>query len=266
MIPTFELFGRTFGIYPVLALVGIFAAGIYACRQARKQGLDVNDMIVVLLVSAVGVLLGGHLLYGLVSVLSAPELARNLLASDSPKAFFTNAYFLFGGSVFYGGLLGGILVGALYIRKKGLELPVWADLLAPAIPLFHFFGRIGCFLGGCCYGVPSPFGFTYTHNLIEQANGVSRFPIQLVEAAFNLALFFFLWTLQRKGKFQGERLPLYLLCYSVGRFLFEFGRGDAYRGIWFGLSTSQYISIGLFLFATGFFLYQRFVGRSMRKA
>ena len=66
LIPTFELFGKTFGIYPVLALVGIFTAGIYACRQARKKGLDENDMIMVLLVSAVGVLLGGHLLYGLV--------------------------------------------------------------------------------------------------------------------------------------------------------------------------------------------------------
>lgn len=40
LIPTFELFGKTFGIYPVLALVGIFTAGIYACRQARKKGLD----------------------------------------------------------------------------------------------------------------------------------------------------------------------------------------------------------------------------------
>ena len=91
LIPTFELFGKTFGIYPVLALVGIFTAGIYACRQARKKGLDENDMIMVLLVSAVGVLLGGHLLYGLVNVLSAPGSAPNLLASDSPKAFFENA-------------------------------------------------------------------------------------------------------------------------------------------------------------------------------
>lgn len=102
------------------------------------------------------------------------------------------------------GCWGGSLPAALYVRKKGFALPEWADLLAPAIPLFHFFGRIGCFLGGCCYGVPCSFGFTYTHNLIEQANGVSRFPIQLVEAAFNLALFFLLWTLQKKGKFRGS--------------------------------------------------------------
>ena len=162
-------------------------------------------------------------------------------------------------------MLGGIFAGALYVRKKGFALPEWADLLAPAIPLFHFFGRIGCFLGGCCYGVPCSFGFTYTHNLIEQANGVSRFPIQLVEAAFNLALFVLLWTLQKKGKFQGKRLVLYLLCYSVGRFVFEFGRGDTYRGIWFGLSTSQYISVGLFLVAVVFLLYQRFTGRATQK-
>lgn len=123
LIPTFELFGKTFGIYPVLALVGIFTAGIYARRQARKKGLDENDMIMVLLVSAVGVLLGGHLLYGLVNVLSAPGSAPNLLASDSPKAFFENAYILFGGSVFYGGLLGGSLPAHCMSGKRGLRCP-----------------------------------------------------------------------------------------------------------------------------------------------
>ena len=97
------------------------------------------------------------------------------------------------------------------------------------------FGVVGAFLGVWLANALHPvwvlslihisFGFTYTHNLIEQANGVSRFPIQLVEAAFHLALFFLLWTLQKKGKFQGKRLVLYLLCYSVGRFVFEFGRG-----------------------------------------
>ena len=91
---------------------------------------------------------------------------------------------IWGGSVFYGGLLGGILAGAVYLRRKGRPLDLWASLTAPAIPLFHVFGRVGCFLGGCCYGLPSAWGFVYRYSPVAEANGVSRFPVQLVEAAW----------------------------------------------------------------------------------
>ena len=107
---------------------------------------------------------------------------------------------IWGGSVFYGGLLGGILAGAVYLRRKGAALGLWASLTAPAIPLFHVFGRVGCFLGGCCYGLPSAWGFVYRYSPVAEANGVSRFPVQLVEAAWNLVLFLLLARLQRQGQ------------------------------------------------------------------
>ena len=65
MIPPFEILGKTFAIYPLLAMVGIFVAGGFACRQTSRRGLDENDMIVLLLVAAIGVLVGSHLLYAL---------------------------------------------------------------------------------------------------------------------------------------------------------------------------------------------------------
>ena len=177
MIPSFPLLGRTFTIYPLMALVGMFASGIYACRSAKRAGQNEDDMIVLLLVSSLGVFLGMHLLYGLVGISQWPRLLAQI---HSPASFFQVMATIWGGSVFYGGLLGGILAGAVYLRRKGRPLDLWASLTAPAIPLFHVFGRVGCFLGGCCYGLPSAWGFVYRYSPVAEANGVSRFPVQLV--------------------------------------------------------------------------------------
>ena len=260
MIPPFEFLGKTFGIYPILALLGAFASGIFACRQAKKQGLDDNHMLCLLLWGAVGALLGGTLLYGLVNFPLVVEAFQILAQAGLSREFLGSLFTAFGGSVFYGGLLGGLLFGGIYYKKKSLP-PIFLDLGALAIPLFHCFGRVGCFLGGCCYGIACSLGFVYTQNPIALANGVRRFPVQLLEALFCLGLFFLLFRLFRQGRLRGRLLALYLCLYSAGRFLLEFLRGDAYRGFLWGLSTSQLISIPLLLAGLGFLL----IGKSRGK-
>lgn len=243
MFPGFELFGKTISTYFLAALAGIFMAGIYTCRIAKKRGYDDNDMIVTLLVAAVGTLLGGHMLYGITNI----QYWEYLLSAGSIKKFFDYSVLIFGGSVFYGGLLGGMAAAEIYIKKKGWDFGTYFDMIAPAIPLFHFFGRIGCFLGGCCYGIECRFGITFHNSILETANNVRRFPIQLTEASFNLCLFLFLNLMLKKGKFKNRLFSLYLLCYAPARFCFEFLRGDEYRGFLFGFSTSQIISIIIFI-------------------
>lgn len=240
MIPPFEILGKTFAIYPILAMVGIFAAGGFACRQTSRRGQDDNDMLILLLLSAIGVLAGSHLLYALTHPLFTWEALGALFTEGFTRDVLSWLAATFGGSVFYGGLLGGLAVGWIYVKKRRLP-SVFCDIAGATIPLFHFFGRVGCFLGGCCYGVPCPVGFVYTQNPIPMANGVRRFPVQLLEAAFCLGLFFWLYSLLRKGR--TGLLPRYLFCYSVGRFFLEFLRGDDYRGFLWGLSTSQWISV-----------------------
>lgn len=258
MFPTFELFGKTIGTYMVTALLGVFAAGIFSCRAAKKRGHDENNMIVLLLVSCIGVLLGSHVLFALTNwnalLVFFTHLPEIIAAGELVDSFLA----VFGGSVFYGGLLGGMAAGFLYARcgKKKLDLAAYTDMIAPAVPLFHMFGRIGCFLGGCCYGVESDFGIVFEHSLVEAANGVRRFPVQLVEAGFNLVLFVVLAWLLKKGICRGKLFLLYLLSYSAGRFVLEFWRGDAYRGFLFGMSTSQWISILLFVAAGCALLWQ----------
>ncbi len=246
MYPIVTIFGRPIGTYALSSVAGILLAGWYACRAARRRGVDDNEIIVLLLVSAVGILLGSHVLYALTNL---PALLRYLSESANLPLgdWFRGLLPYVGGAVFYGGLLGGLAAGALYLRIRRLPFAAYADIAAPAIPLFHAFGRIGCFLGGCCYGIPWEGGITYTRALSPEANGVARFPVQLLESALLFALFFLLAALFRRGALRAKLLALYLAVYAVLRFLLEFLRGDAIRGVYFGLSTSQWISLAILL-------------------
>jgi len=247
MFPTITILGRTFGSYTLLATVGALIAGVYAMSMTKKRGGNDNHMLILLLLAAVGGVVGSHLLYGIVNF----NAVRNaILSSDkawSLSYFWTIIQVLMGGSVFYGGLLGGLAVGVLYIRKKRLPLGETSDVAAPAIPLFHTFGRIGCFLGGCCYGVESGVGVIVHHALVEEANNVRRFPVQLLEASCNLALFFLLHWMLKRGRLKGHLLSLYLGLYALLRFGLEFLRGDSYRGFLGIFSTSQLISMAILL-------------------
>ncbi len=255
MFPGFDLFGKFISSYTLMALLGIFAAGIFAMFQYNKKTGDYYPMLVTLLFSAVGVGAGGCILYGITNIKYWPIF----LKISNFDEFIQAVSYIFGGSVFYGGLIGGMIVAAIIIKRNKYPSEEITDCAAPAIAMFHCFGRVGCFLGGCCYGVESDFGFIYHNSLIESANGVRRFPVQLVEAGFELILFFLLWYLLKKGKGKGILFGIYLLIYPIGRFILEFFRGDGYRGFIFGLSTSQFISIFVFVFAIGFILLKKVI-------
>ncbi|MBQ9862015.1 MAG: prolipoprotein diacylglyceryl transferase [Clostridia bacterium] len=248
MFPYFTVFGKMITTYFLLSLIGVFVAGIFTCHLARKRVGDDNDTIIVLLFSSIGVLLGGHLLYGLTNIRFIPTL----FTAETVDQLIERAVTVFGGSVFYGGLFGAILVATIAIRAQKLNFSVYSDMLTLAIPLFHSFARCGCFFSGCCYGIECDFGITVTGNtLVPQINDVPRFPVQLLEAVLNILLFAVLYGLYKKSltthtALQGKLLPIYLLSYSVIRFFDEFLRGDDIRGFIFGLSTSQFISIFLF--------------------
>lgn len=243
MIPYITLFNKQITMYAIMAIVGILICGFFACYLIKKKNEDTNNMIELLLVAAIGILLGGHILYGITNINYIILVIDNFHKITSFQMLIEIIINLFGGSVFYGGLIGGIILGSIYIKKKKLNQKIYTDICAIIIPLFHMFGRIGCFLSGCCYGIESEIGFTYHNAIIESANNVNRFPIQLVEASYNLILFVLLYTLYKKEKLKGKLIYLYLILYAIARFVFEFFRGDTYRGFLFYLSTSQIISL-----------------------
>ena len=119
------------------------------------------------------------------------------------------------------------------------------------IPLFHSISRVGCFVGGCCFGVESRslISIQYTTRIFDEINTSYRIPTQLIEATFNLVLFIYLLLLFRKDDWIKKHiLRRYLLIYSIGRFIIEYFRGDLTRGVINGISFSQIVSITIWLF------------------
>ncbi len=251
MLPQIEFIGLSLSTYSLFALLGAILSGLLFCHFVRRQGLDSGDAVVFLFSVAAGAILGSHLLYAVVNIKNISFLSDVFNFTDTIKKL----NFLFGGSVFYGGLLGGITFGYITIKIMHLDLTFYSDTIAPIIPFFHGTARIGCFFAGCCYGIESDFGFTAKNNIfIPEVEGISRFPVQLLESVFNFLISIFLFYLYKKNiPFLKCRLIIvYFILYSTTRFFNEFFRGDEARGFLFGLSTSQFISVILFIFSVSY--------------
>lgn len=218
-------------------VVGVLLCGFLILLKARRIGIGNEEMIIVMAMSLGMALFSAGLLYILVSY-SIKELISSIVNGNID--FLKN-----GGLVFYGGLVGGIIGSILASRWQQLDIRKVEQCIIPVLPLGHAIGRIGCLLAGCCHG------FEYTgplavKNLLISA-GKTYFPIQMVEALLNLGIFMFLLWYIRKKRPTYHILCAYLLFYSILRFILEFFRGDLIRGSFLKLSTSQWISVALFL-------------------
>jgi phosphatidylglycerol:prolipoprotein diacylglycerol transferase len=242
MTPQIAIFGRIIGLYWIMMLLGVLAFGIYAGITAVKRKYDFMDMVMFFFILSIGVIIGSHLLYALVDYKNTVYVLENIKQMNAINALDS----IFGGRMFYGGLVGTLVVGYIVIKKDNGYIK-YLDIIAVGIPLFHFFAKIGCFFAGCCYGVQNKIGFIFYNSALTEANGLVRFPVQLLESFFCIILFFYLNFLLINNKFRNKLLYLYLLLYSAGRFFIEYLRGDVSRGIWFYLSTSQIISILIIL-------------------
>lgn len=153
------------------------------------------------------------------------------------------------GFVFWGGAIGGGLYLYIYSRRKKISFLRLADFFSLAIPLAHGIGRIGCFSAGCCYGKPtdSIFGVRFTKPYCEvdpSLLGIKIHPTQLYESFGNFLIFLFLNKVSKKYKMkEGNLFFLYILSYSILRFIVEFFRGDERGSYILGFSQAQFISI-----------------------
>jgi phosphatidylglycerol:prolipoprotein diacylglycerol transferase len=157
-----------------------------------------------------------------------------------PKDCLAALKFWQGGLTYYGGFLLAVPVGLWWARRKNLGVWRMADLTAPLIAFGLFWGRLGCFFNGCCYGAHTdgPLG-------VDFPGRPDVHPTQLYEALGSLAIFAILYFYVRPRKrAHGQVFAVFLVAYAVMRFLLEFLRADD-RGGFAGLSTSQWISIPL---------------------
>lgn len=241
MYPFIHIFGRALPTYGLCMATGIVLACYIGFSRAVKEHMDVNSLIILVATSLGCGLFGAKLLYILVTY-DLSEFVQ-ILAQGNWDILSRS------GQVFYGGLIGGILGGFLGLKLSGTtDTPdKLCKIIVPVIPLAHAIGRIGCFLGGCCYGAPYDGIFSVTFPAVGVHTPV--FPVQLLEALLNLLIFGVLLYWSGKEKTRFGLLYRYLILYSIVRFTLEYFRGDAYRGFAQGISTSQWISTALFLCA-----------------
>lgn len=245
MFPSFVLLGREVYSYNLCAGLGAIAALLTLLRIAGRRGLE-PFVIEIAMWAAVPAVIGGSLLFGLTNLGYLCSVIADVGGFSSLWDLLRAIAVAFGGSVFYGGLLGALLgVLAWTRRNPSHRAGDVFDLCAVGVPLFHGFGRIGCFLGGCCFGVPCDMGIAFERGMVAVANGVPRFPVQLLESALEFCLFAVMLRLFVRERLRGRLLGVWAASYAVVRFLDEFLRGDAYRGFWGPLSTSQWISLAL---------------------
>ena len=218
--------------YGLMIGIGVIAAYLTAEYRARNLRLDADQVFSLLIWCLVFGGLGSKLLFCLTMldvIIADPSYLLHSLAN---------------GWVVYGGLIGGVLGGFLFCRYKKINFLSYFDLALPSVALAQGFGRIGCFLAGCCYGRPtdSPIGITFT-NSAYAPNGISLIPTQLISSGLDFLHFFVLLYIARHKKAEGQVGGFYLIFYSIGRFILEYFRGDMERGSVGELSTSQFIAI-----------------------
>ena len=134
-----------------------------------------------------------------------------------------------------------------YCKLKKMDFLAYLDLMIPSVAIAQGFGRIGCFLAGCCYGKETDcfLGVTFT-NSAYAPNGVKLLPAQLFMSVGDFLITAILLVYSRKNPSKGKTSALYLMLYSAGRFAVEFTRNDD-RGFVGGLSTSQFIGVFTFI-------------------
>ena len=228
--------------YGVLLAVSFLCAIMVSVRLAERDGLPREKIYDLSLWMLLAGLVGSKIMM----LFTEPDYRANplqLLSLD----------FLRSGGVWYGGLLGAVLVSYWLMRRY--QLPWWktADAFAPGIAIGNFFGRQGCFAAGCCWGKPTslPWGVKFTeagHEITGVPTDTYLHPTQLYESFAMLLVFLFLLWLHKRKRFSGQVILAYALIYSVIRFAIEFVRDDPRGDVLglttlTGLSTSQMISL-----------------------
>lgn len=231
-------------MYSICAVTGVAAAVLFLKLKTKKEKELEADIELAFIYSLLGAVIGAKLLY-LLTVFG--DFLHDLPFVYSDTDTFLNKY-LYGGFVFYGGMIGSYLALWLYCRTCHLPFFTFVEHLLPTFPLIHGFGRLGCFCMGCCYGRTTSSRFSITFHISKFApNDVPLVPVQIIEASAEL--FLFLLSAKFTGKLGGRlSLGLYTMIYGIVRFNLEFCRGDEYRGFLGPLSLSQVLSVAAIIF------------------
>ncbi|MPQ42205.1 prolipoprotein diacylglyceryl transferase [Clostridium tarantellae] len=245
----FEFFGIKIYSYGLMIGIGIISAIFLLTSRAKKKGYDEDSLFNLIIITVISGILGGKALY----IITDFNYIKN-----NPTVIFSQFGY---GFVIYGAIILGALAAIIYSKRKGWSILEIGDLLVPSLALAQGFGRIGCFLAGCCYGAET----TSVLSVVFPAGGLAPagihlHPTQIYCSIFDFTLAFFLLWYDKKKSSKGKTFAMYLIIYSIGRFLVEFLRNDP-RGSVGELSTSQFISIFILILGILIFNINKVKGR-----
>lgn len=239
----FELGGITVYSYGFMIALGVIGAVTYLFFQGRKDvGLTFDQANSLFLIIFIAAFVGGKV----------------FLFFENPSLYAQHPDKLVAGRgfVFYGSFLFAVPAMLWFFRKHKLNTHKMLDVMAVVTCIVHMFGRMGCFLAGCCYGKPTEglLGVTFTDAACQAPLHQPLVPTQLLEAGYILIVMLVLLLIKAKfQKFYGQLFLLYLILYAMGRSVLEIFRGDVARGFIIDgvLSHSQFIAL-LLVIAAGF--------------
>ncbi|MGH4125985.1 MAG: prolipoprotein diacylglyceryl transferase [Clostridium sp.] len=240
----FQIFGVKIYGYGLMIMLGIISALFLLSYRSKKKQYNEDNIWDMAIIAIICGIIGGKLLYIITDIkhiIDEPSVLKNIG----------------NGFVIYGAIFGGILAVYFYSVKKGWDIFSVFDLVIPSLPLAQGFGRLGCFLAGCCYGrvTSLPIGVEFKNSPFAPAN-MHVIPTQIYSSLFDFLLAFFLLWYDRKERKKGRVFSLYLIIYSIGRFFIEYLRDDP-RGHVFIFSTSQFISLFIVLIGIALFNFER---------
>ena len=232
--------------YGFFLILGFGLATWNACLEAKRRGYDPNLVLDLMLPMLVVTVVACRIVYILLNREQFPNFE---------KVFEVWR----GGLSFHGIFPGSIAVVAYFAHTRKMRFGELADLLAPSVFLGYFFGRLGCFFNGCCYGhgCELPWAMQFPTEENRAVLTVPSHPTQLYEAALAVLLF---WFMQRAkiapkfNQFPGQVTLLFFGLYAVERFFVEFFRAGATGRYLFGspFTEAQWASI-IGLIAVGAF-------------
>lgn len=234
-----HLFGREIYIHTNTTMMELFALGgiIAFTLMFRREKLMLRAFALAVITTVVA-FLGARIFH--------------LLFERDHMAFTLDDLTHFDGMTFYGSLIAGVVV-SFAITVLFFPRSTWLKILdlAALISAFGYgFLRIGCFANGCCWGrlTTVPWAVVYGPGSEMPYIGLPVHPVQLYDSFCGFLCFAVLVYIYRRG-YLGLCMPVFLVLSSVGRFITEFYRGDAYRGtnVMLHLSTSQTIAVFLCL-------------------
>lgn len=199
--------------YGLMLAIAFLVGTMLGLREARRRQLDPDHLVTVILVILIASVLGARALYVLEHLHEFGHGWGRVFAVWQ------------GGLTLYGGVVAGTLAGLITARRLGLPMWETADALAPSLALGTAFGRVGCFLNGCCYGHPTsmPWGVVYPPDTFPalEFGAAPLHPAQLYNALFGLALFAVLWATRRRFTTPGVLFWTFLVAFALGRIVLD---------------------------------------------